>query len=421
MEIRALEISEANSYIKKVLSNDPILYNLKVRGEISNFKINSSGHVYLTLKDETSKMKCVIFKGNYDKSLQLEDGMKIIANGYISVYERDGAYQLYIRNIEKDGVGNLYIEFEKLKKKLNREGLFDPRFKKKIPYMPKSIGVVTSQTGAVIRDIINVVRRRFPKVNVYLYPVAVQGANSADEIVKGIEFFNKMQNVDTMIVGRGGGSLEELWSFNEEKVARAIFASDIPIISAVGHEVDYTICDFVSDMRAPTPSAAAEIAVPDLNEVLYRLDNCKSQLKNNMSAVIERDRSKSDNTFNSICTIVKNEVIKEGKNNLKVISNRIENSISNKIDIEKYRLDTASVNMVNSIEQIISSKKENMRNTGALLHSLSPLATIDRGYCIVQKEGKTVNSTEDINVGESLSIMMSDGNADCTVNSIEKK
>ena len=300
----------------------------------------------------------------------------------------------------------------------------------------------------------------------YLYPVAVQGANSADEIVKGIEFFNKMQNVDTMIVGRGGGSLEELWSFNEEKVARAIFASDIPIISAVGHEVDYTICDFVSDMRAPTPSAAAEIAVPDLNEVLYRLDNCKSQLKNNMSAVIERDRNKADNTFNSICTIVKNdviksgknnlelisnkltrgieskiekekyqlennfleicsivknEVIKEGKNNLKVISNRIENSISNKIDIEKYRLDTASVNMVNSMEQIMSSKKENMRNTGALLHSLSPLATIDRGYCMVQKEGKTVNSTEDINVGESLSIMMSDGNADCTVNYIEKK
>lgn len=295
MEIRALEISEANSYIKKVLSNDPILYNLKVRGEISNFKINSSGHVYLTLKDETSKMKCVIFKGNYDKSLQLEDGMKIVANGYISVYERDGAYQLYIRKVEKDGVGNLHIEFERLKKKLNREGLFDPRFKKKIPYMPKSIGVVTSQTGAVIRDIINVVRRRFPKVNVYLYPVAVQGANSADEIVKGIEFFNKMQNVDTMIVGRGGGSLEELWSFNEEKVARAIFASDIPIISAVGHEVDYTICDFVSDMRAPTPSAAAEIAVPDLNEVLYRLDNCKSQLKNNMSAVIERDRNKADN------------------------------------------------------------------------------------------------------------------------------
>ena len=466
MEIRALEISEANSYIKKVLSNDPILYNLKVRGEISNFKINSSGHVYLTLKDETSKMKCVIFKGNYDKSLQLEDGMKIVANGYISVYERDGAYQLYIRKVEKDGIGNLHIEFERLKKKLNREGLFDPRFKKKIPYMPKSIGVVTSQTGAVIRDIINVVRRRFPKVNVYLYPVAVQGANSADEIVKGIEFFNKMQNVDTMIVGRGGGSLEELWSFNEEKVARAIFASDIPIISAVGHEVDYTICDFVSDMRAPTPSAAAEIAVPDLNEVLYRLDNCKSQLKNNMSAVIERDRNKADNTFNSICTIVKNdviksgknnlelisnkltrgieskiekekyqlennfseicsivknEVIKEGKNNLKVISNRIENSISNKIDIEKYRLDTASVNMVNSMEQIMSSKKENMRNTGALLHSLSPLATIDRGYCMVQKEGKTINSTEDINVGESLSIMMSDGNADCTVNSIEKK
>ncbi len=400
MKIRALEISEANSYIKKVLSNDPILYNLKVRGEISNFKINSSGHVYLTLKDETSRMKCVIFKGNYDKSLQLEDGMKIIASGYISVYERDGAYQLYIQSIEKDGIGNLYIEFEKLKKKLNQEGLFDSRYKKKIPYMPKSIGVVTSETGAVIRDIINVVRRRFPKINVFLYPVAVQGANSADEIVKGIEFFNKMQNVnvvrrrfpkinvflypvavqgansadeivkgieffnkmqnvDTLIVGRGGGSLEELWSFNEEKVARAIFNSDIPIISAVGHEVDYTICDFVSDMRAPTPSAAlwsfneekvaraifnsdipiisavghevdyticdfvsdmraptpsaaAELAVPDLNEVLYRLDNCKNRLKKNMSAVIDRDRNKSDNTFNSICTVVKNDIINMG-------------------------------------------------------------------------------------------------------------
>ena len=466
MKIRALEISEANSYIKKVLSNDPILYNLKVRGEISNFKINSSGHVYLTLKDETSRMKCVIFKGNYDKSLQLEDGMKIIASGYISVYERDGAYQLYIQSIEKDGVGNLYIEFEKLKKKLNQEGLFDPRYKKKIPYMPKSIGVVTSETGAVIRDIINVVRRRFPKINVFLYPVAVQGANSADEIVKGIEFFNKMQNVDTLIVGRGGGSLEELWSFNEEKVARAIFNSDIPIISAVGHEVDYTICDFVSDMRAPTPSAAAELAVPDLNEVLYRLDNCKNRLKKNMSTVIDRDRNKSDNTFNSICTVVKNDIINMGKNNLKLMSNklnrgieskierekyqlennfssicsivknevikdgknqldviagRMENSISSKIDFEKYRLNIASENIGSSMNQIMINKRENMKNTGALLHSLSPLATIDRGYCMVQKEGKTVNSTEDIKVGEILNIRMSDGNADCTVNSIEKK
>lgn len=466
MKIRALEISEANSYIKKVLSNDPILYNLRVRGEISNFKINSSGHVYLTLKDELSRMKCVVFKGNYDKSLNLEDGMKIIADGYISVYERDGAYQLYIRKIEKDGIGNLHLEFEKLKKKLNAEGLFDKRYKKEIPYMPKSIGVVTSETGAVIRDIINVVRRRFPKVNVLLYPVAVQGANSADEIVKGIEFFNKMQNVDTMIVGRGGGSLEELWSFNEEKVARAIFASDIPIISAVGHEVDFTICDFVSDMRAPTPSAAAEIAVPDLNDVLFRLDNYKALLKNNMSSVIERDRNKTDNTFNAICTvvekdvinrgksnlklisnrmtrsmesklerekyqlkndfaeicsIVKNEVIKDGKSNLNLISNKMENSISSKVDFEKYRMEKVSTRMRAGMDKILDKNKENMKNTATLLHSLSPLATIDRGYCMVQKEGKTVNSTEDIKVGENINIRMSDGNAECTVNSIEKK
>lgn len=421
MKIRALEINEANSYIKKVLSNDPILYNLKVRGEISNFKINSSGHVYLTLKDEISKMKCVIFKGDYDKSLNLEDGMKIIATGYVSVYERDGAYQLYIKTIENDGVGNLHLEFEKLKKKLLKEGLFDDKYKKKIPYMPKSIGVVTSETGAVIRDIINVVKRRFPKINVFLYPVSVQGVNSADEIVKGIEFFNKMKNVDTLIVGRGGGSLEELWSFNEEKVARAIFNSDIPIISAVGHEVDFTICDFVSDMRAPTPSAAAELAVPDINDVIYRLDSLNGQLKNSILSKIELEKNKNNNIFNSICTIVEKDIVKYGKHNLKVILEKIENNISNKIYLERYKLDSIYLDIEKELKKIIDIKKESMENIALLLHSLSPLATIDRGYCLVENEGKIINSTENINPGENINIMMSDGKLECTVNSVDKK
>lgn len=421
MKIRALEINEANSYIKKVLSNDPILYNLKVRGEISNFKINSSGHVYLTLKDEISKMKCVIFKGDYDKSLNLEDGMKIIATGYVSVYERDGAYQLYIKTIENDGVGNLHLEFEKLKKKLLKEGLFDDKYKKKIPYMPKSIGVVTSETGAVIRDIINVVKRRFPKINVFLYPVSVQGVNSADEIVKGIEFFNKMKNVDTLIVGRGGGSLEELWSFNEEKVARAIFNSDIPIISAVGHEVDFTICDFVSDMRAPTPSVAAELAVPDINDVIYRLDSLNGQLKNSILSKIELEKNKNNNIFNSICTIVEKDIVKYGKHNLKVILEKIENNISNKIYLERYKLDSIYLDIEKELKKIIDIKKESMENIALLLHSLSPLATIDRGYCLVENEGKIINSTENINPGENINIMMSDGKLECTVNSVDKK
>ena len=249
MKLRALDISEVNSYIKRILTNDPILYNLRVKGEISNFKVHSSGNVYLSLKDEKSKLNCIIFKSNYDKSLNLDNGVKIIASGYISVYERDGAYQLYINEIEIEGIGNLYIEFNKLKEKLKKEGLFDTKYKKEIPKMPRSIGVITSPTGAVIRDIINVTKRRFPKVDIKLYPVNVQGDKSASDICEGIEFFNRMENVDTIIVGRGGGSLEELWSFNEEIVAREIFKSKIPIISAVGHETDFTICDFVSDMR----------------------------------------------------------------------------------------------------------------------------------------------------------------------------
>ncbi|WP_300279868.1 exodeoxyribonuclease VII large subunit [Peptacetobacter sp.] len=421
MKIKALEISEANSYIKKILNNDPILYNLRVRGEISNFKVNSSGHVYLTLKDETSKMKCIIFKNKYDKSLKLEDGIKIIATGYISVYERDGSYQLYINEIEREGVGKLHLEFEKLKQKLYKEGLFDEKYKKKIPYMPQKIGVVTSETGAVIRDIINVVKRRFPKVEILLYPVSVQGMNSAEEIVKGIEFFNEVKKVDTMIVGRGGGSLEELWSFNEEKVARAIFASDIPIISAVGHEVDFTICDFVSDMRAPTPSAAAEIAVPNIDDLLYRLDNCKKRLKTDMYTFIDRDRNKLENTFNEINSIIKNNIVKEGKNNLKLLSNRLSKSIESKIEKEKYQLVSISDSIKNNVNQNIDKKKEQLKNSASLLHSLSPLATIDRGYCMVQKEGCIINSIEDVNIDENLKIMMIDGNIECKVNSIENK
>ncbi len=233
MKLRALDISEANSYIKRILINDPILYNLKVKGEISNFKIHSSGNVYLSLKDQNSKLNCVIFKSNYDKRMDLHDGIKVIASGYISVYERDGSYQLYINSIEIEGIGNLYIEFNKLKEKLSKEGLFDHRYKKAIPKIPKAIGVVTSPTGAVIRDIINVIKRRYPKIDIKLYPVNVQGANSANDICEGIKFFNNMKNVDTIIVGRGGGSIEELWSFNEEIVAREVFNSQIPIISAV--------------------------------------------------------------------------------------------------------------------------------------------------------------------------------------------
>ena len=399
MKLRALDISEANSYIKRILINDPILYNLRVKGEISNFKVHSSGNVYLSLKDEKSKLNCIIFKSNYDKSLNLDNGVKIIASGYISVYERDGAYQLYINEMEIEGIGNLYIEFNKLKEILKKEGLFDTKYKKEIPSMPKAIGIVTSPTGAVIRDIINVTKRRFPKVDIKLYPVNVQGEKSAKDICEGIGFFNKMENVDTIIVGRGGGSLEELWSFNEETVAREVFKSKIPIISAVGHETDFTICDFVSDMRAPTPSAAAEIATPDLSQIYYKLDNIRNRMNRSLNNQVILDNEKLVNTFEKINNYMKNYVIRDKVIQLDQIYDKI-----------NFRL-----------EQNLETSKEKLSKKAALLHNLSPLATISRGYSIVEKNNKVINSIKEVDLNEDINITLKDGSLECNVNKIKDK
>ena len=399
MKLRALDISEANSYIKRILVNDPILYNLKVKGEISNFKVHRSGNVYLSLKDENSKLNCVIFKSNYDKNLELKNGIKVIASGYISVYERDGSYQLYINSIEIEGIGNLYIEFNKLKEKLSKEGLFDPKYKKAIPTIPKSIGVITSPTGAVIRDIINVIKRRYPKVAVKLYPVTVQGDKSADNICEGIRFFNDMKNVDTIIVGRGGGSIEELWSFNEEIVAREVFKSEIPIISAVGHETDFTICDFVSDMRAPTPSAAAEIATPSLLDLEYKLNNIRNRMNRSLINQVQIDEHRLKSVLERINNYLKSYTIKDNIIQLDKIYDKITFEVENNLNIEKERL----------------------MNMGAILHNLSPLATIDRGYSIVQKEGKVINSIKEIEFKDDIDIVLKDGSIECVVEKIINK
>ena len=399
MKLRALEISEVNSYIKRVLTNDAILYNLKVKGEISNFKVHSSGNVYLSLKDEKSKISCVIFKNNYDENLNLDNGSKIIANGYISLYERDGSYQLYINDIEIEGLGNLYIEFNKLKEQLSKEGLFDIKYKKPIPTIPKSIGVITSPTGAVIRDIINVIKRRYPKVNIKLYPVNVQGQQSKYDICDGIKFFNEENNVDTIIVGRGGGSIEELWSFNEEIVAREVFKSKIPIISAVGHETDFTICDFVADMRAPTPSAAAEIATPNLVDLEYKLDNIKNRLNKSVMNQVNIDRNRVDYIFEKINDYLKSYTIKDKTTQMDKIYDKINFEVENTISIESERL----------------------KNTGIILHNLSPLATLNRGYSIVQKNDEIVNSINQISLNDNLDIRLKDGNIKCSIESIEDK
>jgi exodeoxyribonuclease VII large subunit len=396
MKLRALEISEANSYIKRILLNDPILSNIKVRGEISNFKIHSSGNVYLSLKDANSKLNCVIFKSNFNKNLNLDNGVKVVASGNISVFERDGSYQLYITSIEIEGIGNLYIEFNKLKQKLEEEGLFNYIHKKPIPKMPTSIGIVTSPTGAVIRDIINVIKRRYPKVNIKLYPVDVQGTKSASDICRGIKFFNERNNVDTIIVGRGGGSIEELWSFNEEIVARCVFESHIPIISAVGHETDFTICDFVSDMRAPTPSAAAEIATPSLDEVIYKLENIKNRLNKSLDTQIKMNEYKLKSSFENINNYIKNYTIKDNIIQLDKIYDKITFEVQNNI----------------------STKGQKLEGVGKVLHNLSPLATLNRGYSITEKNKKVINSINEVKINDNIEITLNDGNLECIVEKI---
>ena len=269
-----LSVRELNLYVKDLVDRDDFLNNVYVKGEISNFKRHYTGHLYFTLKDKDSLIKCVMFK-SYTSNIKFEpqDGMQVVILGQVAVYERDGVYQIYVKGMEQEGLGALYEAYEKLKAKLEAQGLFDESHKKEIPLLPKAIGVVTSKTGAVIKDIINVTTRRFPNVVIKLYPSAVQGVGAAETIVEGIKYFNKAKNVDTIIIARGGGSLEDLWPFNEEITAHAIYESEIPIISAVGHETDFTIADFVADLRAPTPSAAGELAVPDLEELKWKIQN----------------------------------------------------------------------------------------------------------------------------------------------------
>ena len=397
MKIRVLEVSEVNEYIKKVFLDDPILNSVKVRGEISNFKIHSSGHVYLTLKDNKSKIRCMIYRSDYNKDLELDNGSKIVADGYISNYVSDGSYQLYMKNVSLEGVGNLYLDFLKLKEKLDKEGLFSNYYKKPIPRFPKSIGVVTSETGAVIRDIINVISRRYPKVAIKLYPALVQGKDSVSSLIAGINFFNLEYPVDTIIIGRGGGSLEELWSFNDEDLARAIFASSIPVISAVGHETDFTICDFVSDERAPTPSAAAEIATPSLADLLREQDLMAKRMTNSINNRIILEKHRLRSSMDRFSQYADRYMLGDRYIALDMILDKIDSSFT------KY----------------IQKKREEMNLYGVKMSSLNPFSIFDRGYSIAEKEGRIVSTIRDIDQGDKLKINLKDGKLDCQVVDIE--
>lgn len=395
-----LSVTQVNLYIKQILGRDDILNNILVKGELSNFKAHSSGHMYMSLKDETGVMRAVMFRSAAARlAFKPENGMKVIARGRISVYERDGQYQLYIDHMEQDGIGDLHIAFERLKKKLEAEGLFDPRHKKPLPKYPKTIGVVTAPTGAAIRDILNILSRRFSYSDVTLYPVLVQGENSAKSIVEAIEYFNRTNSADVLIVGRGGGSIEDLWSFNEEIVARAIYASHIPIVSAVGHEVDFTISDFAADLRAPTPSAAAELVVPEQKELREKFNNVYSRLYTCANRVTERGRLR-----------------------LKVFSESgaLKNPMS-KIDDSRIYLDTLSKAVENACESALNKKRNSLAVGASKLEALSPLSALSRGFSLTRdKSGRVLKSVKSLTAGDEIGITLSDGRVSAVVSDVKE-
>lgn len=390
-----LTVSEINGYIKTLMDHDMVLNDVLIRGEISNFKHHYSGHMYLTLKDDQSVIKAVMFRGtNCMLKFNPEDGMKVIVQGRITVYERGGQYQLYIENMQPDGIGALHIAFEQLKSKLQEEGLFNEELKKPLPQYPGKIGVVTSSTGAAIRDIIHVLRRRFPYAEVLIYPVLVQGEQACHQIAEGIQYFNRENEVDIIITGRGGGSIEELWAFNEEIVARSIADCEIPVISAVGHETDFTIADFVADMRAPTPSAAAEIAVPSQMELRERIYHLESTLTYFMKRNIENQRVKLKHLIQA-------------------------SSFRNPLDeINQHRvlLDVLSKNLIYYMSTRLRTRRQKFSTLCEKLNTLSPLGVLSRGYAIVKREeNQLLKSIKDVVPGEKIDIQVSDGNVYCIV------
>ncbi len=389
MDIKPITVEELNKYIKNKIDGDEFLNNIFVKGEISNFKLHYTGHMYFTLKDEKSLIKCIMFK-SYTGYLNFmpKDGMKVCVLGSVSVFERDGVYQLYAKAMKQDGMGSLYEAYEEMKQKLEKEGLFDEKRKKKIPLYPKTIGVLTSSTGAVIRDIINVSTRRNPNVRIRLLPVPVQGPGAEKEIALGIKKMNEEKLADVLIIGRGGGSLEDLWPFNEEVLARAIYDSEIPIISAVGHETDFTIADFVADLRAPTPSAAAELAVPNIADVKYTIDLYNGKLKTALKRKVELMKLRYEKCMTR-----------------RVFKEPLQNINEQYISIDKFvkSLNNSIINKLNKSKMLLSEKVTK-------IDTLSPMKTIARGYAITQKNGKIVKKAKDLNIGDNISVKYIDGN-----------
>ncbi len=396
----ALSVTELNALIKKLLDTNKTLSAVSVTGEISNLKDHGSGHLYFSLKDSGAQIRAVMFRFQRSKLKFIpEDGMKVTLHGSVSIYEQTGAVQIYVNSMEPDGVGALYLAYEQLKEKLSKEGLFDEVHKKSIPLYPCRIGVITSPSGAAVRDIINVTRRRYPLADIYLYPSLVQGEGAEANLISALEYFEATKLADVIIIGRGGGSIEDLWAFNGERLARKIFESSIPIISAVGHETDFTICDFVSDMRAPTPSAAAEIAVPDIRELIMRIDDMSDRLSSALVRLTERKHERL--TMLSESKIFSSpEIIFDAKRE----------------ELSEYFL---------NVENVIRNKLSEYRNSLSLLSekadAMSPLSVLKRGYSVCETQNGEIALAKSLDNGDNLKITFSDGTVSATVNEVKVK
>ena len=395
MERPVFSVTQLNRYIKTLFDGDRLLYRVLLRGEISNFKLHYSGHMYFVLKDANSNIRGVMFKGYASRlPFRPENGQKVIVSGRVGVYERDGQYQIYVEDMQPDGIGALHIAYEQLKEKLEAEGLFDQSRKKPLPRYPKRVGVVTSPTGAAIRDIINILSRRYPNADVLLYPVLVQGDGAPADIIEAVRYFDREQAVDVLIVGRGGGSIEDLWAFNDEGVARAVAGCRIPVISAVGHETDFTIVDFVSDLRAPTPSAAAELAVPSQAELSVRLSGYQARLQQAYRTFLHKKRA-----------------------GLEALENRrVFQRPFDLVEQNRLYLDAVARDLTKSADILVGRQRERFGKLISKLDALSPFAVLKRGYLVAQDEtGKLIKETGDVSVGDDLKLTLAEGRLLCKV------
>ena len=429
-------VSQLNKYLRQQFDDDIILQNIMLKGEISNFKVHSSGHCYFTLKDNLASIKCVAFRFNAMKfRFAPQNGMKVIASGYISIYEKDGLYQLYVQSLAPEGIGELALAFEQLKNKLNDEGLFDSKYKKQLPFYPKRIGVVTSRMGAVIKDICHVAKRRNPLVKILLYSVLVQGENASKEIVQGIEFFNKKCPVDVIIIGRGGGSLEDLWAFNEEPVVRAIEACTIPIVSGVGHETDFTLADFAADMRAPTPTAAAELVSPNRAELLRKLALAQTQLRGTLQQRYYDASQRLDWLTRQLRH--PQQKLDEQKTHLAALQQNLRFAMQNQHRFSAQKLvqqqqklahlrpDTAAVGrdlaafqtaLQQNWQTLFNLRRQGLEKQAALLEAVSPQHILARGFSVVKNSrGQVIRNADSLKQGQKLHIVFAEGETDVRV------